>query len=408
MNLRLVIAFAGMVSTLMPLGAEPFRERPFRPYSPEILGQGGSFVAVSEGYNAFFSNPAGFAYTEGEATIPSLTTWVQAKPDSILPMLATIDGDNEDAEGSTEQVVVERLRDQLTTNGFGVGSALGLGYVGDRLALGLSYGIDSYFYGRSFPLGVTGEAVTELTFIAGYAQRFQLGPIEIAAGANLRPMLRVRSFINSDTTASIITDFTGVDTGTDVDNSVLESIEAYNGWGVGLDGGLMLRYRSLTLAAQGRDLFNTRLRYSLNSAQDIIDALEQGGLPATSEESIKTGDYIVPMELSFGIAYQPDLGAVSSVFDPEIHAQVTDPFKMADPNPDRPPSFWTRLHFGTEITLLSFFDLRAGINQGYLTLGAGMDLQFLETHFSVFTRELGRYPGDRPTSGAALEFALRL
>lgn len=390
------------------LAADPVKEEPFIPYSPEVLGQGGSFAAVAEGYNSFFTNPAGFAFTEGEGTFPSVTSWAHAKPDSILPMFAAIDGDNETEAGTTEQVVVDRLQEQLTGNGFGLGSALGFGYVGDHLALGLSYGIDSYFYGRSFPLGVTGESTTELTFIAGYAGSLQLGPVELAAGADLRPLLRVRSFINSDTTASIITDFTGVDTGTEEDASILENIQALNGWGVGIDAGIIARYRGVSLAVQGRDLFNTRLRYSLNSAEDVIDALQQRGLPADSEESIAAGDYVIPMELSFGVAYQPDLGELSNIVDPEIHAQLTDPFKLTDEDRDRPRSFWTRLHLGTEVTMLNFFDLRVGVNQGYLTLGAGMDLLFLETHFSVFTRELGRYPGDRPTSGAALEFALRM
>ncbi|MFW6339149.1 MAG: hypothetical protein ACOC25_09485 [Alkalispirochaetaceae bacterium] len=387
--------------------ADPITEKPFVPFSPEVLGQGGSFAAVAEGYNSFFTNPAGFALTEGEATFPSFTTWIHAKPDSILPMLAVIDGDNEDETGSTEETVVDLLEEQLTTNGFGIGSALGFGYIGNRVALGLSYGIDSYFYGRSFPLGLTGESTTELTFIAGYGHDFQAGPVQIAAGANLRPLLRVHSLIKSDTTAGIITDFTGVDTGAE-GGSVLENIDALNGWGVGVDAGIIASYRDFSLGIQGRDLFNTRLRYSLNSAEEVVDALGRGGLPASSRESISAGDYIIPMELSFGLAYQPDFGALSNIVDPEVHAQVTDPFKLTDQDREKARSFWTRLHLGTEITLLNFFDVRMGVNQGYVTLGAGMDLLFLEAHFSVFTRELGRYPGDRPTSGAALEMALRM
>lgn len=389
------------------LAADPIKQEPFIPFNPEVLAQGGSFAAVAEGYNAFFTNPAGYALTEGEATFPTSTTWVHAKPDAVLPMLAAIDGDNEGASGSTEEVVVDLLEEQLTTNGFGLGTSLGFGYIGDRFALALNYGIDTYFYGRSFPLGLTGESTTELTFIAGYARNFHAGPVQIAAGANLRPLIRVYSLINSDTTAALLTDFTGVETGAD-SGSPLESIDAFNGWGVGVDAGVIARYRSFSLGIQGRDLFNTRLRYSLNSAQEVLDALGRGGLPASSQESIGAGDYIIPMEISFGAAYQPDLGALSNFVDPEIHAQVTDPFKVTDQDRDNPRSFWTRLHFGTEVTLLNFFDLRMGLNQGYLTLGAGLDLLFLETHFSVFTRELGRYPGDRPTSGAALEFALRM
>lgn len=391
----------------LALFADPIKEEPFIPFSPEVLGQGGSFAAVAEGYNSFFTNPAGFALTKDEATVPSVTTWFHAKPDSILPMLAAIDGDNEDETGETEESVVDLLEEQFTTNGFGLGAAVGFGYIGDRFALGLSYGTNNYFYGRSFPLGITGESTEELTFVAGYGQTFQAGPVQIAAGADLRPFLRVHSFIDSDTTANLINDFTGVDTGTE-GGSVLESIHALNGWGVGIDAGVIAKYRDFSFGIQGRDLFNTRLRYSLNTADEVVKAIRQGGLPASSQEPISPGDYVIPMELSFGLAYQPDLGDFSNFVDPEVHMQVTDPFKLTDQDRDRARSFWTRLHFGTEVTFLNFFDLRMGLNQGYVTLGAGMDLLFLEAHFAVYTRELGRYPGDRPTSGAALELALRM
>ena len=232
-----LVLLLSLLAVALVSADEPIRERAFTPFSAEVLGQGGSFAAVAEGYNAFFTNPAGYAFTEGEGTFPSISTWVHARPDSILPMLATIDDDNKDESGSTQDEVVSLLKEQLTTNGFGLGTAVGLGYIGNRIALGLSYGIDTYFYGRSFPLGLIGESTTELTFIAGYGQKFDVGPVEVGAGANLRPLIRVRSFIDSDTTAVMITDFTGVDTGTE-DSSYLDNINALNGWGVGVDAGL--------------------------------------------------------------------------------------------------------------------------------------------------------------------------
>ena len=36
-------------------------DSPLRPASPQILGQGGSVVATASGYDALFSNPAGYA-----------------------------------------------------------------------------------------------------------------------------------------------------------------------------------------------------------------------------------------------------------------------------------------------------------------------------------------------------------
>lgn len=47
---------------------------PFMPANPIVMGQGGSFVANAEGYNAFFHNPAGFA-RDGEFTLTSINVW---------------------------------------------------------------------------------------------------------------------------------------------------------------------------------------------------------------------------------------------------------------------------------------------------------------------------------------------
>lgn len=51
-----------------------------------------------------------------------------------------------------------------------------------------------------------------------------------------------------------------------------------------------------------------------------------------------------------------------------------------------------KLHLGTE---LSFgpIDLRAGLNQGYVTYGVGLDLWFLEIEAASYATELGTYAG---------------
>jgi len=51
--------------------------------------------------------------------------------------------------------------------------------------------------------------------------------------------------------------------------------------------------------------------------------------------------------------------------------------------------------------------LRAGMHQGYLTAGAGIDLPGIEINAAVFSRELGDGFRDERSSTAALEFAIR-
>ncbi len=51
-----------------------------------------------------------------------------------------------------------------------------------------------------------------------------------------------------------------------------------------------------------------------------------------------------------------------------------------------------KLHFGIEFDL-PLISLRAGLNQGYYTLGAGLDLGILEFDAATYGVELGEYPG---------------
>ena len=55
-------------------------EKSFVPVSPEIMGQGGAFIADAHGYNALFYNPAGFARSDRSLTISDTTAWVYANP----------------------------------------------------------------------------------------------------------------------------------------------------------------------------------------------------------------------------------------------------------------------------------------------------------------------------------------
>jgi hypothetical protein len=74
---------------------------------------------------------------------------------------------------------------------------------------------------------------------------------------------------------------------------------------------------------------------------------------------------------------------------------------------NKQPTIWTELHAGAEVKVLKFMKLRAGINQGYITMGAGMKLLFLDLNVSYFGREMSEWPGIDPSQGVAVEAAIR-
>ncbi len=415
-----VLLVAVIVGAMAPTGAdaETIKQREFRPISPRIMGQGGSHVAIARGYESLFTNPAGIAWTETpELTIPSLTFWAHSRPDLLLPTIGAF-GADETLDDQDGDPVLDTLKEQFTTNGFGLGMSLGIGYVGHRIGLGLNIAADSYLYGETFPLGLEGEIQQQMTFTVGYGHPFEIGPVSLAVGGALRPTLRIVSLVDSDTAADLIAQFFDVDVdenGTNGDNGdepdLFDSITALNGWGVGFDAGLLAQYQSFTFGVQARNLFNTRMEYSRNDLGEIMGALASGGLPSRPTDSddpaFVAEKYEIPVEYSFGVAWHPDLGETAAIFDPRLHVQVTDPFKLTDQDQDRARSFWTRVHLGTELTFLNFFDWRLGLNQGYFTTGFGVDLAFFNINFALYSQEFGRYPGDQQVGGAALEFAFR-
>jgi len=66
-----------------------------------------------------------------------------------------------------------------------------------------------------------------------------------------------------------------------------------------------------------------------------------------------------------------------------------------------------KLHFGTEFSL-PFIDIRGGINQGYATYGAGINLFFIKLDAAMYTEETGAYPGQTPQNRVEIGLSLDL
>ena len=123
-----------------------------------------------------------------------------------------------------------------------------------------------------------------------------------------------------------------------------------------------------------------------------------------------TDSYYIPMNVSAGASIDIPLGPLENLIKPSIHADLRDVVGVF--MEERSP--WALLHVGAEAELFKFLNplfgatLRAGFNQGYITFGLGAKLLFLDLNMAIFARELGKYIGDRPNSGATLELSIRL
>jgi hypothetical protein len=382
--------FALLILLLTAAFAFPADEPPFMPLIPQIMGEGGASVASAHGFESFFTNPAGFSRAGGDFSI-STDTWIYARPDKLLTL----------AEGfanssANESDLLNLVNSEVTSGGFGLGELVSIGYAGSGLGLGGFIMADSYLWGPSL-LGVGGDISVTIAFVGGLSVPIQLGDLKLHLGADLRPMVRVRAPLSSVVAGSLINGLIGQG---DI-LSALNSVTALHGVGIGIDVGAIAEIGWFSFGVSARDVVGTTFMYNQSPVGTILDTLTGG---QTLPQGTPTAEpYTIPMDVSAGVSFHPDLGSLKTFIDPTVHVDMKDIIGVIL-NQSSP---WTLLHIGAEVKLLSLLTVQAGIDQGYLTAGVGLHLLFLDLNFAMFTREMGTYLMDRPSSGATLEVAIR-
>ena len=384
--LLIVILAAGLAF------AAEITEIPFLPMSPEIMGRGGSFIADAHGYNAFFYNPAGFSRESGSFTLGDATMWVYSRPDALASLGRQFVSGN-----STPFSILSFLNNQVTTGGFGIGASFGIGYVGNGLGLGVVLIEDSMLYGPTL-LAMSGDLTFTLGFIGGLSVPFDVLGMKVHVGGDVRPMIRAHALLTNSVALDVITALAS-------GGSMLTALNAADtvyGVGIGLDLGVIAELGWFTFGLSVRDLGGTQFKYDLNSFGIVFDAITtQVQFPAGT--AVTDDHYVIPMDIALGIGLHPDMGLLNDFFDPSFSVDLHNLVGALSGT----TSFWALLHAGVELKLLSLFSLRAGYSGGFLTLGAGVKLLIFDMNFAVFTQELGANVGDRSSSGASLNVAIR-
>ncbi|HEY9054637.1 MAG TPA: hypothetical protein VIO60_07440 [Rectinemataceae bacterium] len=355
------------------------------PKTAKVMGMGGSFRVFSTGYDSFFGNPAGFATPKGSLTIADLATWAYFKPtpENIDKALAIANGETTDSETASY------ISDWTINNGLGVGASAGLGWAGKGFGLGVNLTTDEVAYGSSF-LSATLKSRTQATAVAGLALPIKLGPVNFRLGADARAYYMLDSEPSTGWPfAPIAAQIIG---GGDAETAIRD-LEVTGGYGFAFDAGATIGIGPLMVGAMLKD-------YGLEYYRDTTT------LGAIMDEQMVplegTDAYIILPTFLVGAGLQFNLG---NFLAPSLFVEAEDPIELFTEGFD---GIWTKVHAGAEVKLFNFISARAGINKGWISVGAGVDLLFLEVDAALFTEEMGLNPGDFGRTGLALQVAIRL
>lgn len=402
--------------SILAWSSDTYFEKGLSFYSPKILGQGNTFVAEASGLESFEYNPAGLAgdsiLTIFSGNFNLISNLVQLN-DDFIDEYNDYSGNNVSAMNSdvfsflfnseNRALVISALMKQASepygnstyANGLGFASSMASGFTGYGFGVGLLVNIDSEVYGQEL---LTSELDSVLTtsLLLGYAKSIDLEIIKLDIGMSLRPMYKIRSSSKLTPVVDMLLDESSND-------SFFEELDYLTGFGIGVDLGVQAHFMDLSAGISLIDIMGTRIIYYENTYEDIMN-----GNYLSSDEIVD--EYVTPTSIKLGISYNPQFGSFNDYVNPSISADYNLMFVDEASVEDYASqgNFWNNLSLGSNIEFFEMVTARAGLNQGYVTLGLGLDLFIFEIDAAVYSKELGAIVGDRQQMGAALEFAVRL
>lgn len=406
-SLRLLLAGLIALVALSPAARAQSYTQTSRPFvrSPQAIAMGDAVVAFPSATTAFFYNPAHLTQVDGLR--PHITILgVQASTSTgLFDQIDFVQGD---------------LMDAIDT---GVDN--------------LPYDEQRALFDDALQLGASPSDVTGGVLLPSVVMR--LGDLGVGAGlfaqTGVRYQFPAGSFdvpnvdlIGQGDVMGVVsaaydfsnTGFEGLSTGLTAkfthrylsakDQSFLDlspetDVYLYTGNSVSIDLGALYEFGvALPLPGTFRagfalyDLFASDFEYTFSSNL-TENATDNEALIASEEASLRALYGTVSTSYRFGLSYMlPGLPGLIK----ETGVSV-DYLGYSDPLVEQP--FLAHVHLGAQVKITSLLALRAGLNQGYTTLGAGLDLGFMNVDYAYYGTEGGRLPGQVPVWNHQVQLA---
>jgi hypothetical protein len=332
------------------------KELPYIYKGSRPLGMGGTFIALSDDANALFYNPAGLAnIKENRVSLINLEIEGSKKAYNINK-----DAGNVDTDSSIE--VANFLQEHLGDYGH-IATSIFSNYTRPNFAFGLISTVKSNIQvrDRQYPK-LSVDAIGDGGVGTGYAYSFLDNNLLI--GSNLKYLYR----------ESIEHEYSIADITTHDFKSRLRD-DLHHGSGVLLDLGII---------------------YKIQSSQE-------GG----SQEPLQLGmsvSNLIGNKLGDAEDLDPhiDLGISKRFSDLTLAADYVDIFGQLGEDQD----VGKRIHLGIEYSLNKILSLRAGVNQGYITFGVGVEAKNVQFDLVTYAEEVGTHSGQQKDRRYLLRFGV--
>jgi hypothetical protein len=390
-----------------------YPEVSFRPTSARIEGMGGTGVATAKGSDALYYNPANLGSREFSLNLPSVTiTLFNPKAiidKGLIESIMEIGGEDSSAMfGVVKDFfdIVEAGRGEILTTDISLGFTAG--------GLGLGINVQEQLHTHSSDGAFTSDKIlAELNagISLGFGYRIKIVPniLSIDVGASVR--FAYKAYTNRIGASELMSLLADEDT--DVMEQILTEFPLAAGWALPIDIGVNFNLPvGFRISAVARDING---KYTMKSYPGMglwvneltgfigVEDIYEG---TADPDGISEFEAAVPWKLDLGVAWAPSFGKLDNFVKPTIAVDLVDTIAMFEKVEADKNAFWNYFRAGAEVRLLSVLDVRAGFNQGYFSVGVGLDLFAIKLDASYYWREFGNEIGDKPVDALTVRVNL--
>lgn len=382
----------------------------FQPTLARYNAMGQSGLALQTRLDSFFSNPASLSKKGFALSLPSVSVTVYNieklvnDPEAVDIINRLIKGQTEDSDMATLATkFLENLgsgRNVVAKVDVGFGLKLGI--------LGFGTNVQAKFHGLNYGTSIASQKVipeiNAAQTIAFGLKVVDTKSLSLSVGASVHGVYKAYyKGIAAETIAPLIN-------GGDVENLILWSTPVMGGYAIPFDLGVNLGLvnDTLTISATASNLNGKYYMKSYSGLGDLVNSFSEGAMKppvGRFKKDSESFEISTPWSLNFGVAFAPYV----PVLNPVITADLVDMYeyiKSIGSKDSRFSDLLLHLNAGAEFGLFDVLTVRGGVNRGYLSVGAGLNLPFMQVDAAYGWQEFGNQIGDKPVDSLTIKFSL--
>ena len=416
-------AFAVVDSALTTASTQKARETAFEPTSSHRLAMGGAGLGLAGFYDSYLYNPANITKDGFKIVMPSLTITIN----NVYNLMVPESGDDiitiAQRLGSDDNAPIDMGTLLLKSIPYGYGEIMtldtnvGFKTRGFGLDLAVQQKLRSYNGGGDY---TTASAISETNVAVTAALGFNIPlaknlSIDLGAkGAFAYKAYSIAMGFNE------VIDLVGSE---DMATTLMTTIPFASGYALPFAVGANLNLPlGFTISGVGRN-FNgnynmvgyTNLKSLINNDETIVAFAGEnsqgtvGSVPPTESDKFVAE---IPWSLDLGLTFAPST-PLDGLLKPSIAIDFIDSYTLLEDliNQNKTATelqsdALTSLNIGAQVRVLSLIDVRAGLSQGYKSVGVGLDLLVFHLDAAYYWKEYGEILGQSPSDSLSLRFSL--